>query len=96
MSAPKDWWVLRRGMPVLRGEKKDLGPFTHRAARHTAFRAYLSGWTVELERRDAKGVSLKAMVPMFPGVVRGSRPDLALVVAAKKDADVPVEAPVEA
>lgn len=83
MSASKDWWVRRSGMALARGARKDLGPFTHREARHAAFRAYRSGWSVELERRDAKGVSSKTVAPVFPRVARGSRPDLA-----------PVEAPV--
>lgn len=96
MSASKDWWVRRTGLPVLRGEKKDLGPFTHREARSHAFRAYRFGWSVELERRDAKGGSSKVVVPVFPRAIRGSRPDLAPVVAPKKDAETLVEAPVEA
>lgn len=91
MSAPKDWWVLRRGMPVLRGEKKDLGPFTHREARSRAFQAHVQGWTVELERRDAKGASVRVVVPVFPGVTKGSRPSLPTVAVA-----APPEVPVGA
>lgn len=69
-----DWWVRRSGVALIRGEKKDLGPFTHREARARAFDLYGQGWTVVLERRGAKGDVLKAVEPQFPRVVRGSRP----------------------
>lgn len=67
----RDWWVTRRGRPVLHGEANSRGHLTHREARTLALEWTREGWTVKMLRRT-DGVVVKELAPRFPEVERAS------------------------
>lgn len=65
----REWKVVRRGKPAVRGQPNNAGPFTHREARKKAMAWFRAGWDVVLRRkRDGETHEVR---PKFPGVKRG-------------------------